>query len=54
MIRKRRDRDLIIFRVGSLASAAEAVREDLKRRINRDQILAFVSQTWIHFCYVHA
>lgn len=54
MIRMRRDWDLVIFRVGSLASAAEAVRDDRKRRINRDQVIAFVSQTWIYFCYVHA
>lgn len=31
MIRMRRDWDLVIFRVGSLASAAEAVRYDRKR-----------------------
>lgn len=54
MICMRRDWDLVIFRVGSLASAAEAVRDYRKRRINRDQVIAFVSQTWIYFCYVHA
>lgn len=54
MIHVRRDRDLVILRVHALTSATEAVRDDLKRRINGDLVVTLVSQTGVYFCDVYA
>lgn len=54
MIHVRRDRDLVILRVHALTSTTEAVRDDLKRRINGDLVVTLVSQTGVYFCDVYA